>query len=169
MEETSGRRQGYKPKRTSGDSERLEESPETWLDLWAIAKYDLGLSYEEFADLTPAMFSALCARRNMKSKHDRFAAGMVAAAVYNVHRANADAPVLTAFDFVRECKPEEEERKAIMQTIKQAIGSMPSTTTLERLQEIRSNCIASLTAQGRKDAEDIFNECWPSLKPSRKE
>ena len=94
---------------------------------------------------------------------------MVAAAVYNCNRASADSPMLTAFDFVREVKDAESkaERQAIKRTITQAIGSMPSTTTKEQLQEVRSKCIASLTAQGRTDAEELFNECWPSLVPKK--
>lgn len=28
--------------------------------MWAIARYDLGLSFEEFEELTPGMFQALC-------------------------------------------------------------------------------------------------------------
>jgi hypothetical protein len=81
---------------------------------------------------------------------------------YRVYRVNHP---MTAFDFVRQ---EDEERKSILRIIRQAIGSMPSNTTPERLQEIRTNCIASLIAKGRKDATDLFDEAWPNLKPKKK-
>ena len=114
------------------------------------------------------MFSALCARRNIRFKHERYANAQTAAAVYNCNRASADSPMLTAFDFVRDEKEAaiRSERQNVKNIIKQVIGQMPSNTPKEKLQEVRSKCIASLTAQGRTDAEQLFNECWPSLKPT---
>ncbi len=135
--------------------------------MWAVARYDLSLSWEEFEELTPSMFYALCARRNIHFKYDRFAAGMVCSAVYNVNRASSDSPMLTAFDFVREpkdaaAKAETDKIKAV---IKQVIGQLPSDTPKDRLHGIRSRTIASLKSQGREDAEQLFDSCWPSLKP----
>ena len=48
------------------------------------------------------MFSALCKRRNVKIKYERFANAQTAAAVYNVNRGKADDPIVQPFDFVRD-------------------------------------------------------------------
>ena len=115
------------------------------------------------------MFKALCARRNIRFKHERFLAGMTAAAVYNVNRASAESPVFTAFDFVRSA--EDSERKAetdgIKSMIKSVIGQLPNDVTRERLLDIRSRTIKSLMTQGRKDAEVLFDSCWPSLSETK--
>jgi hypothetical protein len=116
------------------------------------------------------MFTALCKRRNVRLKHDRFANALTASAVYNVNRTTADSPVLTAFDFVRETANEaEEQTKAIKGTIRQIVGNMPSNLPREKFQAIRARTIESLTAQGRTDAESLFDEVWPGLKPATKE
>ena len=135
------------------------------MKLWAIARYDLGLTFEEFEELTPEMFNSLCERRNIKFKHERFAAGMVAAAVYNVNRASTESPVLTAFDFVREEaeSAEKAEHDKIIGTIRQLVGQMPSDTPREKLLHVRDTVVGSLRAQGRKDAEALWLEAWPSL------
>jgi len=111
------------------------------------------------------MFQALCKRRNIRFKHERYVAGMTASAVYNVNRASADAPLFTAFDFVRseEDSKRKEETDNIKALIKKVIGQLPSDTPRERLLDIRSKTIASLKTQGRADAEQLFNDCWPTL------
>jgi hypothetical protein len=125
------------------------------------------LSWDEFADLTPSMFNALCARRNIHFKHDRFANALTAAAVYNVNRASADAPVISAFDFIRDEKDSEAkaETQKIKAVIQQVVGLLPHDTPKEKLHEVRRKTIASLKAQGRQDAEQLFDSCWPSLRP----
>jgi len=135
------------------------------MDLWAIADYDLHKSLEEFEELTPGMFYALCKRKTIRFKYERLAHAITASAIYNVNRANSDSPLVQPLDFVREVNPEEEQTREIKQLIKQAVGQAPEGTTYEKFQEIRSRTIASLTTQGRSDAEELFNECWPSLNP----
>jgi hypothetical protein len=132
--------------------------------LWAIARYDLSLSWQEFEDLTPAMFQALCIRRNIRIKYDRFANAQTAAAVYNVNRGSEDAPIVTAFDFVRDVNPEREQEKRIKHLIRTVIGQLPTGTPREKMLDIRTRTIASLLRQGREDAEELFDSCWPSLK-----
>lgn len=113
------------------------------------------------------MFNTLCARRNLKFKCDRYTAGMVASAVYNTNRSSADIPMMTAFDFIRDERSSAElaEKQRITSVIKQVIGQLPSNTSPEKIQTIRAKTIASLKAQGRTDAEQLFNDSWPSLKP----
>jgi hypothetical protein len=110
------------------------------------------------------MFQALCRRRNVRLKHERFANALTASAVYNVNRGS-DSPALSPFDFVREPDPQAEQTRAIKQQIRQAIGAMPCDTPKVKLLEIRERVINSLKSQGRHDAEQIWAECWPSLTP----
>jgi hypothetical protein len=135
--------------------------------LWAVARYDLSLSWEEFSDLTPSMFNALCVRRNLKFKYDRFANALTASAVYNVNRTTNESPFITAFDFVRDEKQTavKEERNKIIGTIKQVVGMMPSDTPREKFLAVRERVVNSLKSQGRVDAEELWAECWPSLVP----
>ncbi|MGA9135549.1 MAG: hypothetical protein WB384_26360, partial [Candidatus Sulfotelmatobacter sp.] len=62
-----------------------------------MARYDLGLSVEEFEELTPGMFQALCKRRNIRIKYERYANAQTAAAVYNTARTKADDPMVHPF------------------------------------------------------------------------
>jgi hypothetical protein len=115
------------------------------------------------------MFRALCSRRNIRIKYERFANALTAAAVYNVNRVSADTPIVHAIEFVREPDPAKEEVKRIKASINGTIGSMPMSTSREKFMEIRARMIADLVSHGRKDAESIFDECFPSLKPTQKE
>jgi hypothetical protein len=135
------------------------------LELWAIARYDLHLTDDEFYDLTPGMFYALCKRRNIHFKYNRLAHALTASAIYNVNRASSDAPLVQPFDFIREYDPKQEQTNEIKKVIKEVVGSLPAGTPLTKYVEIRSKTIQSLQQQGRKDAEQLFNECWPHLKP----
>jgi hypothetical protein len=135
-----------------------------------MAKYDLRISIDEFWDLTPGMFQALCMRRNVSIRYDRYANALTASAVYNSVRSSEDAPVVSAFDFIRDERSARkiEQRRQAKQFIKQVIGGLPMTTTREKFLEVRSKVINDLTASGHKDAEQLMNECWP-LTPSEKE
>lgn len=113
----------------------------------------------EFEALTPGMFHALCKRRNIHFKYNRLAHAMTASAIYNVNRASSESPVVQPFDFIREPDPELERRNDIKRVIKEAVGRAIITSP-DKFQELRSRTIASLTAQGRKDAEQLFNECF---------
>jgi hypothetical protein len=135
--------------------------------LWAIATYDLHLTLEEFEDLTPSGFRALRMRQKQEFTNARYLAAITAAAVYNVNRSSADSPIIDPIDFIREVDPLEANTNDIKKAIKQAIGSIPPGTTREKVMEIRSNTIASLTEQGRDDAEELFDSQWPSLAPKR--
>lgn len=116
------------------------------------------------------MFNALCKRRNIRFKYECFAHAQTTAAIYNVNRSSEDAPMLTAFDFVRTSKVSKEkaERQSIRHNIQRYIGSLPASTTAEKFQEIRSKSIQELTKQGQTDAEEIWNEAFPSMKPQEK-
>ena len=168
MERKTGRGCNCQPKRSDGrDADCLEEPPETWQDLWSIARYDLGLSWKEFDEITPSMFQGLCKRRNIRFKYERFAHAQTTAAIYNVNRASSDSRMVTAFDFVRSDKSSEAkaETEAIKNNIRTCITSLPINTSKEKFQEVRTRTIDDLTAHGRLDAESLFDSVFPNLKP----
>jgi hypothetical protein len=137
------------------------------VELWSVARFDLSLTWEEFADLTPGMFAALCKRRNIRLKHDRFANALTASAVYNVHRAGSDVPMVSAYDFVRDAKQSEahEQTQLLKRQIQEAVTRMPANTTRDKFMRLRENIIAELVKLGRADAEELWAEIWPSLVP----
>jgi hypothetical protein len=138
--------------------------------LWAWAHYDFHLNWQEFEELTPGMFLALCKRRNIAIKYDRFASALTASAVYNVNRHSTEDPVVQPFDFIRDEQQaaEQAELMKIRKFIQGAIGRVPFDTPREKLLEIRAKAIEQLKQQGRDDAEDLFNDVWPSLTPKEK-
>jgi hypothetical protein len=131
--------------------------------LWAVARYDLGLSYEEFGEITPGMFHALCERKRIRYKYERLAHAITASAVYNVNRKQ-DSPVIQPMDFIVEKTREQEELEEIKKVIKTAITAAPAGTSREVLLKMKANVIKSLNARGRTDSEKVFDSCWPSLK-----
>jgi hypothetical protein len=71
-----------------------------WLELWAIARYDLGIGLGEFGELTLAQFEALLDRHHEAHRRRMAAAGVVAAAVYNSQRTKDSDPLVNAVDFI---------------------------------------------------------------------
>lgn len=137
------------------------------MELWSWARYDFGLTWEEFEETTPGMFRELSKRRNTKIKYERYASAQAAAAVYNVNRSKREDPTVTAMDFVR--TEEQAERRYRMLKAKRyvssALGSMPMNTSMEKYLDVRSKVIKDLEADGYENAEQIVNELFPSLRP----
>jgi len=136
-----------------------------------VARYDLGLSWDEFEECTPAMFLALCKRRNVRIRYERYAHGQTAAAVYNTNRSSDDQPVIQAMDFARtQEQVEAKERKlAVLQFITNSIRGVPKDAPRRKFLEVRRNVIKKLADQGCVNAEQLFDEKWPSLKPTKDE
>ncbi len=136
-----------------------------------MARFDLGITLDEFWDLTPGMFQALCKRRNIAIRYDRYASALTASAVYNVHRGSADDPVVVAYDFIR---PEAEaialqKVRDTQRYVKQVIGQLPMSTPRAKYLEIRDKTIADLRVSGHSNAEELFDQVWPHLKPTEAE
>jgi hypothetical protein len=64
-----------------------------WHELWAIGRYDLHLSDEEFWSLTPLQFHSLVARFDAQCDREFMAAGVVASMVGNCHLAQGADPL----------------------------------------------------------------------------
>jgi hypothetical protein len=137
------------------------------MELWAVARYDFGLSWKEFEELTPKMFQALGKRRVVAQRYERYAHALTASAVYNTSRTKEDQPMLEAFDFVMTDEQAEktERLKKARRFIRKVIGSMPIMTPMEKLVEKRLKVIEDLKADGYDNAEQLFDEAWPHLKP----
>ena len=120
--------------------------------------------------MTPRSFRALCERRNIRLKYERFANAQTAAAVYNTARPSEEVPVISAFDFVREPEyaAERNRIREVRKVIMQAFGNLPAMDR-KKVLELRAKMIAQLQAKGQDDAEQIFDDCWPSLKPKEGE
>jgi hypothetical protein len=129
------------------------------------------LTWEEFEELTPGLFQELAKRRNVGIRYDRYANALTASAVYNVNRNSEDAPVIAAFDFVRSEEESDkiEQLQVFKRHIKMVIGNLPMTATRTKFLEVRRECLGHLTQSGCKNAEALFDEVWPSLKPTKEE
>jgi hypothetical protein len=117
--------------------------------------------------MTPTYFRYLRLRQRQAFAYEKYLAYIPASAIYNVNRGSVDAPYLDPIDFIRERHPKEEQIKEIKVMIKDIIGKVKSDSTPEKYQQVRRELIDKLIENGVKDAEAIFDECWPSLKPNK--
>lgn len=62
-----------------------DAKPLDWADTWALGRFDLGLSEDEFWHLSPGLFDALWRRLEEAGERALFGHAMVCAAVTNVH------------------------------------------------------------------------------------
>ena len=133
--------------------------------MWAWARYDFGLSDEEFGDLTPGEFNALCTRRNIRIRYERYANAITAAAVYNVNRRSSDDAIVSAFDFVRDEQESEKQERLLKakKFVRQALA-LPLGTPREKFLEVRIKVVADLKASGYDNATQIVDDCFPSLR-----
>lgn len=136
-----------------------------------MAKYDLRLTWEEFEELTPGMLRALCKRRNIRIKYERFAHAMTASAIYNSNRTSDDQPLVQAMDFVRdeEQAAKREQSLSFKRFINDSIKNVPMNAPRSKFLEVRRSVIEKLAANGCANAEAMFDAKWPSLKPQEGE
>ena len=122
----------------------------------------LHLDLEEFWNLTPGMFQALCKRRNVGIRYERYANALTASAVYNSVRSSEDSPLICAFDFIRN-----EKDSAKLEKLRE--GKLPMTTPRSKFLDVRRKAIIDLAASGYETPEALFDSVWPSLKPTEEE
>jgi hypothetical protein len=79
--------------------------------LWAIGRYDLGLSEEDFWELTFCKFHALCKRKQIDDKLLDFRSGVIACTIANVHR-KAGSKAYTPEDFMPSLKTAKKPKSA---------------------------------------------------------
>jgi hypothetical protein len=79
--------------------------PLSWVDLWAIGRYDLGLTIEEFGCLTGDSFEAMLER---KMEDRRQTVGLLAATIVNAAPfGSRDREPVTASDFFPDYRKKE--------------------------------------------------------------
>lgn len=79
--------------------------------MWAVARYDLKMTEEEFLDSTPAQFFALVERRNLEKQEADYRAGVIASNIVRVFCDKNESKRYTPAFFFPSLKTEK-ERKA---------------------------------------------------------
>lgn len=92
----------------------------TWDDLWAVARYDLGISEQEFWALTPRQFNLLVERheeaQTAQFKRDALFFGSVICAQLNLWRGKHD-PALKPVDIFPGILGEPKEPQTLEQQV----------------------------------------------------
>ncbi len=116
----------------------------------------------------PGMFQALCRRRNIRIKYERYANALTASAVYNTNRGKQDDPVVRPFDFIMDDDQAAERERAIRfrKHVQKTIGSLPFNTSRATFLEKRRKVIEDLRVSGCSSPEQLFDQVWPHLKPT---
>jgi hypothetical protein len=154
-----------KPKRVRGRP--LEDSPETWVDIWALCRREHGLTWVEFQDITLAQLEALEERRAIELRHARFNAALMTSALYNMNKS-PDSPALSPFDFLAgyEQDPEEAEKDKLRRSVKHAVAiafTQMKHKSPEEIQAEKSKMIERMTKSGVEDPEGLIREVFPDL------
>lgn len=77
--------------------------------MWAIARYDLHLTDEEFYSLTPRQFDALLKRHELAEQKREYLAAQTTAAIINFSMRAPDKPV-SPRDFMLSLPPERKQK-----------------------------------------------------------
>lgn len=64
-----------------------------WLEFYAIAIYDFGLSAQMFWALTPAQYNALSQRKDQEDRQADYRAGLIASQVHNIFAKRPKQPL----------------------------------------------------------------------------
>jgi len=62
----------------------------TWEKLWAVGRYDLRLSEEEFWHMVPRQYSALLKRHHQEFIRHEFGPAIICSAIFSTHGVRAD-------------------------------------------------------------------------------
>jgi hypothetical protein len=116
------------------------------------------------------MLQALCKQRNIRIKYERYAHAMTTSAVYNVNR-NPDSPLIRPFDFVmtEEQADKRDTKLNALRLITEQIAAIPAKQPRSMFMQVRRRVIDTLLANNIENAEQMFDEKWPSLKPKEDE
>jgi len=78
--------------------------------MWAVARYDLNLTDDQFLDITPAQFFALVERRNLEKQEADYRAGVIASNIVRVFCDKNESKRYTPGYFFPSLKTEKERR-----------------------------------------------------------
>jgi hypothetical protein len=130
------------------------------LEYWSIAKYDLGLTENEFWKLTPEMFKALRKRQEVEFRKQCFVSAIVAADYRNAHRTESSQQVWSPLDYVS-CEEDgvNDEREQAKMNAKNVYLMMGSLTP-EQAASQKAKTIDGFIKAGFEDAEQMFEEMF---------
>jgi hypothetical protein len=97
-------------------------------DLWALCIYDLGLTEEQFLQLTFKEIDVLCERKKLDDRRTEYHAALITCMIYNVNRRKGKR-ALTPKDFMsheRAPSMTDAEMKAKARQIAQAYSMLDS-------------------------------------------
>ena len=123
--------------------------------MWAVAIHDYQLTEEQFGRLTLPQFWLLWERRKIAFKRNCYLQGIVAAAVYNSQRSEANQHVFKPREFVA-MTPSEAEREELIEELLGQYAVIPP----EKRDQARAIWLENLTKAGRTDAEEILEEVF---------
>lgn len=96
----------------------LKADTPDWLKLWAIGRYDLRLSEEEFWDLSWEQLEALIERHSNSVEREDYHAALICAVLANIHRAKSTS-VFKPSDFMPKTKEEQKQTPdQMLETVK---------------------------------------------------
>lgn len=64
-----------------------------WSHIWSVARYDLGMSDDEFWRMTPREFGAVVKRRVFDIERQDYRAALICATLVNINRKKGSRPV----------------------------------------------------------------------------
>lgn len=94
----------------------------------SVARYDLGLTEEEFWELTPAQYDALNERHLIHRQMDDYRAGVIASILCNIHKEKGSKPAEPAdfFSSLPRSKPREMSPSEMLSYLKQRTAMLPT-------------------------------------------
>ena len=135
--------------------------------MWAIARYDFGLTQEEFGRLTPGMFKALLSRKQARFREQLYLAGITASMVWNMTPKKSDK-ALSPWDFVPD--PEAETRRDELKRNVSAFFGMIVESGANKVfdvEGVRKKIVDKLKGKGHDDVEEVVDEVFVAWKLRR--
>lgn len=102
---------------TGGKWPPFSEEVSTWIDLWALGRYDLNLGEEEFWGLTLKEFNALCERFKSNNERLDYRTALICAVLANTVRDPKRRKPFTPEDFMPKNKPKHQTAEQIFSTV----------------------------------------------------
>jgi len=121
----------------------------------------LGLTDYEFDRLTLPKFEALCERLFQQHRRQCYYAGIGAATDVNIN-STSKTPI-SPMAFVPGSVDRDKQRKERVKQNIRAIFTMRRPGSSAETEELRQGTIARLKKAGHADAEELFNQVFPSL------
>lgn len=121
--------------------------------MWAVSRYDYGLTDEEFGCLQLPQFWMLWDRHLESFKRLCYGAGLVAAAIYNCNRTESTQRLFSPIDFIPQTLAET-EKEELIEMLRKWASQIPSKSR----SKARSEWKTRLVNMGRQDADEILEK-----------